>query len=133
MELTKLTLAEFLCDGNSELAPADPDAFANVEAVVRDMVGEGYAVWDQGMRFMRYEASRRMSCCYTKARQSDVYWGELLTIREDHKGKYLTVPLVLEVASRRPLPERRKMSKPGMRALEKAWRVANGYYDNPWP
>jgi hypothetical protein len=51
IDLSNIMLRQFLCEGSSKIAPADPNAFANVQALLADMIGQlvgdlgaGYAI-----------------------------------------------------------------------------------------
>jgi len=62
-----------------------------------------------------------------------VYCGEWLSIMRSHRGRCLSVPLILAAIEHRPMPAERKVTEAGLKALEKAWRVGNGLEPNPWP
>lgn len=131
MDLTKLTLAVFLCDGNATMAPAAQDEFEKVKpnlsigGVLRHL-GKGYTIHrfdDQAGDVVLLHDGEPIGC----------YLGEVLAISADHQGKKLSVPLILQAVAERRLPTKRTMSESGRKVLTLAWKVANGQAGNPWP
>lgn len=131
MDITKLTLAEFLCDGNAAIVPANEDEFEKVAAGLvigahlRDL-GQGYALHqcdEQAGDVVLLHDGAPVGC----------YWGELLTISEAHQDRKLSVPLILQAVAERGAPAERTMSVAGKGALILAWKVANAQVANPWP
>jgi hypothetical protein len=115
------------------MMPADPNAFLRVAPLLGEIIGSlikqltidcslhtiNEQVGDIALLFMGVP----VGC----------YFGELLAVKDGHKGKSLCVPLVLEATKHRALPKRRILSDAGRRALTKGWYVANGKLANPWP
>jgi hypothetical protein len=133
MNLVELELDDFLCVGNAVMTPADPNAFLRVAPLLGEIVGSlikqlttdyslhtiNEQVGDVVLLFMGVP----VGC----------YFGELLAVKDGHKGKSLCVPLVLEATKHRLPPKRRILSDAGRKALIKSWYVANGQLENPWP
>ena len=62
-----------------------------------------------------------------------MYWGDVLAIKTEHQGRSLSTPMILAAVRDRTIPKQRKVSAPGLRALEIAWEVAHGVRPDPWP
>ena len=133
MDLTKLSEAQFLCDGARTGDMDNPLAFElGLQAIegldhqhARDL-GHGYAlhqVSHQSGDFLLVRAGEVVG----------LYVGESLALHPEHRGRGLSTPLILAAVPHRPLPSKRILSSAGERALRKAWRVANGIEPNPWP
>ena len=131
MDLREISLAEFLCDDNATMAEAAHDVFAELKPILvvgplLRTLGEAYALHqfdDQPGDVVLLYAGEPVGC----------YWGEQLAISTDHQGKKLSVPLILAAVAERSLPPKRTMSESGRKALEFAWKVANGQNVDPWP
>ena len=133
MDLTKLSEREFICENSLEEAPADPSAFFHVKDILSGMIGTH--IRSIGSGYEIYEVAGQPGDVVLILNHEVVgcYFGELLAIDPDHKGKNLSTPLILAAIPNRQPPTERKVSAPGLAALRKAWRVANGLENNPWP
>jgi len=134
MDLTTLTLDEFLCTGNNTITSADPSTFLAIKTAISSMLGQ--KVRNVGPYYILYTLNSGIPGDVILLHQGEpvgVYLGEMLAIDPNHQRKDLSVPLILEGVQHRPKPTDRKMTPAGKSALTKAWRVANGQIVNPWP
>ncbi len=135
MNLTTLSLEDFLCEDPAHNAPAAPTAFLCAKPLLASLIGE--KVRDVG-EYTLHKLNTGVPGDVVLLWQGEpvgCYFGELLVIDDDdkHRGHDLSVPLILEAVKHRPNPTSRKMSEAGKAALTKAWRVANGEIPGPWP
>ena len=133
MELTSLTLDEFLCSDHAEIIPAPADSFQDTQSghaampgpLIRTL-GQGYSIHEiinqPGDVILCFEGS-----------PVGFYMGDLVAVDAKHQGRSLSVPMVIEGVRHRALPAKRTMSVQGRSAFTKAWRVANGLDPDPWP
>lgn len=134
MDITKLSLEEFMCRGNSSMAEDSPGTFEQDQTVLQPLVGP---------------LVRRLSDQYAlhqinTGREGDVgvlcegelvafYVDQTIAVSSRHQGKALSIPMVLEGTRYRTLPTSRSHTAAGKKTFEKAWRVAHGLEPNPWP
>ena len=133
MDLTSLTEDEFLCSDNRTLLPADPHAFENIRDLLSSMIGP--CIRSLGSGYAVHHVSNQLGdvVLIYQGKPIGGYLGELLAIDDAHKGKALSVPMVISAVPNRQLPLQRKVSDAGLAALRKSWRVANSIEQNPWP
>jgi hypothetical protein len=133
LDLTKLTLDQFMCTGNAVIVPADPDAFLCVKSEIAPLVDAQLRILGGGYAIHKMKTGPEDVVLLYRDSPVGCYWGELLAVDSDHQDKKLSVPLILWGVKNRSLPASRKLSCPGKQALEKAWRVANCIIPDPWP
>lgn len=131
MNLQNMELEEFLCSesDNAGLAALSHERLLQL---VADRVGPCIGDLGSGYRLHTYANQKGDVLLLHEREVVGLYWGEALVVRADHRGKGLSVPLVLAAIVDRPPPVSRKLSPTGRRALEKAWRVANGHEQSAW-
>lgn len=134
MDLTAISLDEFLCTGaQSVAAPAYFDFQSAVADAYCSLVG--VHIRSLGQEYDLHEVLGSPSDILLLHKEGVVgcYAGPTLAIDDAHQGKSLTVPLILAAVVARPLPTSRQLVPGGKAALTKAWRVANAQIPNPWP
>jgi hypothetical protein len=132
MDLTKLSLAQFLCGGNQPSVPSSPAAFANFIAVISGSLGNKIRDLDPDYAIHHVNNLGDVALLY-RGTPIGSYITDVIAIDPVHQGKGLSVPLVLEAVPNRSLPLNRTLSVEGKAALSKAWHVARGLTPNPWP
>ncbi len=134
MDLTKLTLSEFMCADTAVMREDLPGAFDKDRDSLRALVGEVLRELDDCYSLNRINTRRDgdVALLY-KGELVGYYYGDTIAIADAHTGKSLSVPMILEGVKYRTLPASREHSMAGKKAFEKAWRVANGQQENPWP
>ena len=134
MNLANMTLEQFMCEPeNYTLMPPAFEPFDQVAMIVEPMLGASIGALGQGYVLHRIDDGSGNVALKHNGELVGCYFSNLLAIRADHVGKSLGVPLVLAAVKGRPAPTERKVSELGDKTLRKAWRVANGIIDNPWP
>lgn len=133
MDLTALTLDEFLGGANPVTAPADPGAFTGLAGLFDTMIGRHLRSLGQGYTVHQFAQQNGDVLLVLNGVLVGFYVGETLAIHPEHQGRNLSVPLILAAVPDRDLPTARTFSPGGLAALTKAWRVANGLTANPWP
>ena len=133
MDLTKLSLSEFLCTGKTKCKEADPNAFLAWDGALDDQIAKEVRSLGSGYAVHEMVTGRSDVVLLHDGKPVGAYWGEAIVIHPDHQGKNLSVPLILAAVEHRKLPDGRTLSKAGKRALTKAWNVANGKEADPWP
>ena len=133
MDLTQISEKDFICESNLSRAPANPSSFDNVRDILQSMIGAHVKTLGNGYEIFEVLNQSEDLILVFNGAAVGCYFGELLAIDSPHKGKALSVPLILAACPRRNLPTSRKVSEPGEAALRKAWRVANSLETNPWP
>lgn len=130
-----MTLDEFLNEDLDQFAPAaSPQPFETYATIfnplvrdkVRDLNSE-YAVHllddiDPGDVALMWQGQL-----------VGFYHVNLLIVSDEHRGKKLSVPLILEACKHRLPPPRRTLTFNGRSALTLAWKVAHGIETDPWP
>ncbi len=134
MNLSMLTRDEFLCAGRQEMVDALAHSFDLAESSLASMVGALIRSLGQGYLIHKLESGATGDIVLL---HNDIpvgmYWGELLAIKPEHQRKSLSTPMILAAVRNRTVPESRKVSPAGLKALEIAWEVANCIRQNPWP
>jgi hypothetical protein len=132
VNLTTISLDDFLCKGAAQIVPASPAAFLGVEPHLPPLIGA--KVRDVGQYALhKLNSDPGDMVLLLQGKPIGCYLGDLLAIDDNYQGQKLSVPLVLEAVKARPQPTKRKMSQAGEAALATAWRVANGKIADPWP
>lgn len=126
-------MEEFLCNASSVEAPADPNAFAAGATTFAPLVGGKIRDLGQNYSIHHLKSAVGDTAVLHDGHLVGFYCGEMLAVRRDHQGDRLAVPLILEAVPYRALPTKRTLSSGGRAALARAWRVANGEEDDPWP
>ena len=133
LDLKALTLAEFLCDGNCEEDNQDIDVFGQSCPNAGKARGELIRELGQGYTLLAVDGEPGNVRLAHEGLLVGFYEGETIAISREHRGHQLSVPLILAAVVDRPIPTGRKLFTGGKIALTRAWRVANGLDDNPWP
>jgi hypothetical protein len=132
MDLTKMSLDEFLCNSMEDVE-ASPNAFAAADGAFDLFVGEAVRTLRDGYALHRMADQLGNALLLHEGAIVGFYVGEVLAISTAHTGKSLSVPMILEAVKHRSLPKERKLSLAGRKALTKAWNVANRKVPDPWP
>lgn len=132
MDLTKITLDEFLCHTTEDI-PASPDAFSAAAGSFDDLVGRLIRALGGGYEIHQMDEQPGDVLLLHNGAVVGFYVGDTIAIASGHMRKSLSTPLILEAVKNRLLPDRRTLSEAGRGALTKAWMVANGCIQNPWP
>lgn len=133
MDLIALTEAEFLCEANLvHHAPAFISAqdFAPMLEGI-DLGSLPVCRENNDWKIVRCSPTDTLLLT-SKNELAGVYIGDALVINECARGQGLSVPLILFAVVERPLPNDRKVTDLGEKALRKAWQVANGLTPSPW-
>lgn len=134
IDLTNISLDDFLCSSNQENLSASDHSFDEIGDSIAAMVGS--AIRRLSNEYAIHElisgATGDVALLYN-GEVVGCYWGDLLAISYPHTGKKLSVPLIIEGVKGRSMPSARKVSDAGIKALTLAWNVANGKIGDPWP
>jgi hypothetical protein len=133
LDLRTLTLSEFLCDGKCSGEDQDTDVFGMLHTNATKAQGEIIRDLGQGYTVLAVDGVPGNVRLAHEGLLVGFYEGETIAISRQHQGHQLSVPLILAAVVDRPLPTSRKLFTGGKIALKRAWRVANGLDDNPWP
>jgi hypothetical protein len=114
MDLTKLTLEEFMCTGRSSMADDRPGTFEHDQARLQPLTGP---------------LVRKLNDQYALHQLNTGRDGDVGILYEGE----LAIPMVLEGSRYRTLPTSRSHTAAGKRTFEKAWKIAHGLEPNPWP
>lgn len=133
MNITEMTEGEFLCDGNRELHPPKPTSLDDFLPVLQEL-GYDYV---RNLSSSSYELHQIRNqpgdmVLVVEGQVIGLYFGDVLTIDANHRGKGLSTPLVLSAIPYRSAPTDRKVTDDGLRALRSAWKVAHGLKVSPW-
>lgn len=132
MNLAEITCEVFMCDLNEQDAQAVTPDFM-FESLYDDLSKKKLSpVVDLGRGYTLASISSGDIVLLSDEQPVGFYIGEALNIQDAHKGRKLSVPLILEAVKYRPVPTERKFSLAGFRSLTFAWDVANGKRQNPW-
>lgn len=132
MNLSQITLADFLCDSNCTLTCDVLNQFDGFKAEFSGLIGAQIRLLGEGYvlhRVLNSETDILLLCGNDLV---GVYSAEVLAIADEHQNKGLSTPLILAAVENRPLPEKRTLTPKGKRALTRAWQVANGIKTSPW-
>ena len=132
MDLTVISLEDFLVSDPGDNIPSGPDRFLNVESTYSEHVGN--IISDLGDRYTIHQFNNQAGdvLLLYDGKVVGGYVGESIDIDANHKGKGLSTPLILSAVPHRNLPSRRILSMEGRAALTKAWQVANGEKQSHW-
>jgi hypothetical protein len=134
MDITKLTLDEFMCRGKSSMADDRPGTFEHDQAVLQPKVGALVRRLNDQYALHRIDTGREGDVgILSNGELVAFYVDQLIAVSADHQGKALAIPMVLEGTRFRTLPTSRSHTAAGKRTFEKAWRIAHGLEPNPWP
>lgn len=134
MNITQMTLVNFLNDAHSgQNFPATPLDFAPYLAALALPVGAVVCIMGQGYKVHEVNGAPGNTLLLFNDDVVGFYYTDLIKIHDDHLGKKLSVPLILQAVPHRPPPLPRTLSAEGRAALTKAWYVANGHAPDPWP
>ncbi|MEA3198524.1 MAG: hypothetical protein QOF32_2576 [Gammaproteobacteria bacterium] len=134
MNLSEITRDDFLCVGNCTMATTPSDVFDGVAFLVGDLIGNQISPLGGGYALhAMITGPGDPPCFYIKPSLSAFIGATCFSIAAQHQGKGLAIPMILAAVPNRPKPASRILSEPGKRALDHAWRVANGQAPNPWP
>ena len=130
MDLLQLTLDEFLCIDDLEMTSDVPLAFENSVDALPPI---GSKIKNLGPYALHYFSNQSGNVALLlDCVPVGFYWGDVLAIDGGHRGKGLSVPMILEAIKERPPPKKRILSCAGRHALAKAWSVANGHAVDSW-
>ena len=131
MNLSQLSLKEFLCEDSNEVTPEPADLFDGISKSIR--MGKILSQDQNGYSICEIKDNSNSVVLLHNGIIVGFYLGESLMMKKEYKGKCLSVPLVLNAVKNRPLPKKRILSEGGKAALTCAWQVANGKRPNLWP
>ncbi|MBB2158017.1 hypothetical protein HLH33_17240 [Gluconacetobacter diazotrophicus] len=134
IDLTTISLDEFLCTSNQENLPASDSSFDEIGNSITALVGSiiRRLSADYAIHELNSGSAGDVLLLYN-GEAVGCYWGDLLAISHHHTGQKLSVPLIIEGIKGRGMPGKRKVSEAGKRALTLAWNVANRIEPDPWP
>lgn len=134
MDLTQLTLETFMCTGKSSMAEDRPGTFEQDKAQLQGLIGQPIRRLNDDYTLYQLKTGRDgdVGLLY-KGDLIAFYVDQTIAVSEQHQGKALSIPMILEGSRFRSLPSSRSHTAAGKKAFEKAWRVANGLESNPWP
>ncbi|MEP3321518.1 MAG: hypothetical protein ABJN40_10770 [Sneathiella sp.] len=130
MEITKMSFDEFMCTGNQTIT-ATPVAFEISAPSIEEYIRNEIKKLNKQYTLNELDTDLGDVALLSNGEFVGFYTGEALAIRSDHRGKGLSTPMILEAIVARPCPTKRTLSCSGKKALEKAWRVANGQAVSP--
>lgn len=133
MDITKLSLEEFMCGDGNTIHESPPGVFEVSSEAVRPFVGQELRRLDDHYTVNELQTGEGDVALLCDGDLVGYYCGPTIAIAESHQKKDLSVPMILEAVKNRPAPTARTHSTAGRNALRKAWRVAHGEEPNPWP
>lgn len=133
MDLTTLSLDDFLCASNCTDSSDVINPFSGLEAEFSSRIGPQIRLL--GMVYSIHEVAHSSgdTLLLCDGKVVGFYSGDTLAIADEHQKKGLSVPLILAATRDRPVPTKRMLTQDGKKALTYAWNVANGFVKNPWP
>lgn len=132
MDLSKITLEQFLChSGNTD----SPPVFLERGLLVPPGTGFQFRPLKRHGEYtlVLLDSSGDVAVVDADGDEAGFYISNSLIVHEEHRGKDLATALVLHAyIYRAELPKSRSLSEGGKRALSAAWEVANGQRQSPW-
>lgn len=132
MNITELTLDEFLVTNNQISTESNKDAFSFGEPSFKDLIGGRIALLQEGFTLHHLSSDYGDVALLHNNELVGYYAGEVIAISASYQGRGLSVPMILEAVKMRPLPPKRNLSGAGKAALTAAWKVAHGLATNNW-
>ena len=127
MDLKTMTLAEFLNEDESAKADTATEFELGLSTLENELgIGEKLKDLSDGYTLYRLGTEPGDVALCNNGEFVGCYFGPVLAIGGNHKGRGLSTDLILEAVKQRGPPEPRKLSIAGRAALTRAWHIANG-------
>lgn len=133
MDLTKITLDEFLASHEGDVSPA---YFIIRDELVKPGCGINFELLKSANGYsivLLNRDSGDVAAVDSQSNEAGYYSENSLIVHEEHRRRGLATALALWAYKfRTDLPVSRSLTKDGRAALTAAWKVANGELKNDW-
>lgn len=132
MDLTQISLAEFLGDDDQEYSPAailPRDCLVDLGSGLELQILKSFG--DYSIVLLNNLGD--VGAVDKEGNEAGYYSGNSLIVHEEHRGKGLAIALVLYAYEHREeIPQSRSLTDGGRNALKAAWEVANSQRSSAW-
>ena len=133
MDISRISLSEFLCDGNAQ-ERSSSEQFSDLREVISKLSRTDTIDLQCGFSTEVIEGQPGNVVLVNEGEIVGLYFGDALSVSPlgNFRGRGLSVPLVLRAVISRSLPTIHIYTVAGRAALCKAWKVASGIDQSPW-
>src|SRR5665213_4297266 len=122
MDLSTISLEEFLCRENIDFQEAGMDPFDQLrEEDISGFVGANICEIGAGYSICYHAQTMSAVFLVHDGKPVGFYIGDLISINPSHRREALSVPMILHATRQRACPLKQTLTNAGLSALTKAW------------